>query len=280
LLFRYGIRVKKHLGQNFLIDPEVLQKIIQAADLTPEDSVIEIGAGPGILTGEIARRVKKVFAIELDEELLRCLKKNLSGYNNVEIIKGDVLKTDFSSIIDGRIFVKIIANLPYYITTPILMHLLKQNFVPSTLLVLMVQKEVGLRLVALPGCKDYGILSIVVQYYTKPELFSIIPRVAFFPRPEVDSSLVKLTILDRPPVELKNEKLFFSLVRASFGHRRKTLANALLKSPLGFTKFEAARLFTAAGIDCHRRAEELSLEDFARLSNELSKLRNTEKETK
>jgi len=271
LLHKQGIRVRKYLGQNFLIDEEVLHKIIEAVNLSPDDFVLEIGAGPGILTKEIAKRVKRVIAIELDQNLIKTLRENLKNYPGVEIIKGDVLRLNLKSLFPANIPVKIIANLPYYITTPIIMHLLEQKFPPFTRLVIMVQKEVGLRIVASPKSADSGVLSVILQYYSKPELISIVPRKAFFPSPKVDSAIVRLTIRKNPPVQVVNENLFFKVVRASFSHRRKTLTNSLLKSQLGLDKEKITQLLADAHIEPDLRAQSLSLQNFAHLANTLIK---------
>lgn len=266
-LRKYGIRIKKYLGQNFLIDEEVLLKIIESAGLCSDDFVLEIGAGPGILTKEISKRVRKVIAIELDRDLIKILEENLKECKNVDIIKEDVLKFDLTSLFQKSKPVKIIANLPYYITTPIIMHLLNQKFPPSTIMVIMVQREVALRIVGSPGSKDYGILSVILQYYTEPELISIVLKKAFIPSPKVDSAILRLKIRKNPPVKVRDENLFFRVVKASFSHRRKTIANSLLKSQLGLDRERIAKLLTDAKIDPMCRAETLSLENFARLAN-------------
>jgi len=272
-LHKYGIKIKKYLGQNFLIDNEVLQKIIESVNLSPDDFVLEIGAGPGILTKEVAKKAKKVIAIELDENLIRILKENLKDCHNVEVIKGDVLRLNLASLFPKKIPIKIIADLPYYITAPIIMHLLEQKFPPFTKAIIMVQKEVGLRIVASPGTRDYGVFSVVLQYYTEPELISVVSRDAFFPSPEVDSAIVRLNMRKAPPVKARNENLFFKVVKASFSHRRKTITNSLLKSGLGLDRKKIARLLIDAHIGPGLRPESLSLEDFARLADKLMEIR-------
>ena len=269
LLHKHKIRTRKYLGQNFLIDEEVMREIIDSADLSPDDFVLEVGAGTGILTEELVKKAKKVIAVELDQNLVRVLSENLKNCPNVEIIKGDVLRLNLASFFPPNVSIKIIANLPYYITTPIIMHLLEQKFPSFTRMIIMVQKEVGLRIAALPKSRDYGILSVIIQYYTKPELISVVSRKAFFPLPKVDSAIIRLTIRETPPVKLMNESLFFKVVKNSFSHRRKTIANSLLKSQLGFDRKGVLELLTAAHIDSNLRAESLNLQDFALLANKL-----------
>lgn len=267
LLHKSGIRARKYLGQNFLIDEKVLQEIIESANLSQNDFILEIGAGPGILTKEVAKKVKKIIAVEVDQNLVRILRENLSDCGNAEVISGDVLRLNLASLFPANFPVKVIANLPYYITTPIIMHLLEQRFSPCTKMIVMVQKEVALRIVASPESRDYGVFSVVVQYYAKPELISIVSRKAFFPSPKVDSAVVRLTVRENPPVKVRDENLLFKIVKASFSHRRKTIINSLLKSHLGLDKVEIAELLNNARIGPGLRAESLSLQDFARLAN-------------
>jgi 16S rRNA (adenine1518-N6/adenine1519-N6)-dimethyltransferase len=255
---------KKHLGQNFLYDPSILTKIIHAADLSGNDTVVEIGPGPGRLTRLLADAVKKVMAVELDEDLYGRLRAELIGYRNVEVIHGDAMKFPYESI--GGF--KVVANIPYYITTPILFRLLeaKENLESMTLTI---QKEVAERIAAGPGGKDYGVLSIMVQYHALPEIKFIIPKEAFRPVPKVDSAVLHMRILERPPVAVADEEMLFRVVKTAFSQRRKTLSNSLK----GFG-VNIKELLTAAGIDPQRRPETLSLPEFARLADSLLKFQN------
>ena len=251
---------KRHLGQNFLYDSSILKRIIQSAGLSEEDTVVEIGPGPGRLTRMLAETVKKLIAIELDPELHERLKGDFIAYSNVEITHGDALRFPFETL--GKF--KVVANIPYYITTPIIFRLLdaKQYLKSMTLTI---QKEVAERIVAQPGGKDYGVLTIMIQYFAQAELMFIIPKEAFRPVPKVDSAVVHMNILERPRVLVRDEKIFFRLVRTAFSQRRKTLSNSL-KSISGDIKGVLLR----AGIDPHRRPETLSIEEFASLSDYLA----------
>jgi 16S rRNA (adenine1518-N6/adenine1519-N6)-dimethyltransferase len=248
---------KRHLGQVFLYDPSILERIIQAAQLSKEDLVVEIGPGLGRLTKMLAARVKKVIAIELDEGLFEELKVQLADYQDVELVHGDALKYLYEDLPEF----KVVANIPYYITTPIIFRLLdvRRNLKSMTLTI---QKEVAERIVADSGGKDYGVLSIMVQYYTEPELKFIIPKGAFRPVPKIDSALVHFKILEKPFVRVRDEKFFFRVVKMAFSQRRKMLSNALK----GLTEDIKEKL-EEAGIDANRRPETLSIEEFARLSD-------------
>ena len=248
---------KRHLGQVFLYDPSILRRIIQIAQLTKEDLVVEIGPGLGRLTKMLAESVKNVIAIELDERLFEELKIQLTDYNNVELVHGDALKYPYENLPEF----KVVANIPYYITTPLIFRLLdaRKNLKSMTLTI---QKEVAERIVAASGGKDYGVLSVMVQYYTEPNLKFIIPRGAFRPVPKIDSALVHFKILEKPPVRIKDQKFFFRVVKTAFSQRRKMLSNAL-KSLREDIKDKLAE----AGIDSNRRPETLSIEEFARLSD-------------
>lgn len=251
---------KKHLGQNFLSDRSILCSIIDAAGLSPEDTVVEIGPGPGSLTRLLAEKVQRLVAIELDRELYERLKGDFIAYRNVEIIHGDALGFPFEGI--GTF--KVVANIPYYITTPIIFRLLeaKQTLQSMTLTV---QKEVAERIVAGAGGRDYGILSIMIQYVARPEIKFIIPKEAFRPVPKVDSAVVHMKILDKPAVTVRNEQLFFSLIRTAFAQRRKTLSNSLK----GF-RGNIKEVLRSIGVDPSRRAETLSMEEFALLAEVLT----------
>lgn len=262
---------KKHLGQNFLYDPAILNEIIRAADLTEEDTVVEIGPGPGKLTRLLAKKARKIIAIELDLTLVNKLRDKFSfpssarsdavAFDNVEIVHGDALKFPYDTIGDF----KVVANIPYYITTPIIFKLLesRKSIISMTLTI---QKEVAERIVAIPGGKKYGVLSIMIQYYARPELKFIIPKEAFSPIPKVDSAVIHMTTLKEPPVIVQDETFFFSIVKKAFSQRRKTLSNSLK----GVRK-DIKDCLLDAGIDPQRRPETLGLADFARLSSSLGK---------
>lgn len=268
---KYDFKLSKSLGQNFLTDKNIIDKIIDAAEITSDDLVIEIGPGIGVLTAEAARLAKKVIAVEIDKNLIPILKDTLAEHDNVEIINQDVLKTDLNGIITeaGCRRTKIIGNLPYYITTPIIMGLLEGQ-VRADSIIIMMQKEVADRIKSAPGTKAYGALSVAVQYYCIADTVAVVPKEVFFPVPKVDSAVLRLDIRKDKPVELLDEKLFFRCVKAGFGQRRKTLLNSL--SQLGdFTKEEIRQCLADTGIDEKRRAETLSLEEFASIANDLYK---------
>jgi len=248
---------KRHLGQNFLSDRSILNRIIQSASLDEADTVVEIGPGPGSLTRMLAERVQRLIAIELDHTLYERLRGDFIAYRNVEIIQGDALQFPFETI--GQF--KVVANIPYYITTPIIFRLLDARAHVKSM-TLTIQKEVAERIVAKPGGKDYGVLSIMIQYFAGPELKFIIPREAFHPAPKVDSAVVYMKILERPSAIVKNEELFFRLVKTSFAQRRKTLSNSLKSFGEGIKD-----LLISSGIDPQRRPETLSIAEFARLSD-------------
>lgn len=275
ILEKYGFSFKKSLGQNFLIDTNILKRIVDFADLNEEETgAIEIGPGIGALTEQLARSSKKVVAFEIDQRLLPILAETLSPYSNVKVIHQDVLKADVAKVMDEEFTdvkdVMVVANLPYYVTTPIIMKLLEEHL-PIRGIVVMLQKEVADRISAKPGTKDYGSLSIAIQYYTKAETVMIVPKTVFVPQPNVDSAVIRLTRLEEPAVLVKDEVFFFQITRASFAQRRKTLLNNLTSQlPDGKQKKEEilAALHTS-GIEPSRRGETLSLEEFARLSDEL-----------
>ncbi len=267
----HGFKFSKSLGQNFLADKQIVDRIIEGADIKPDDTVIEIGPGMGVITREAAERAARVIAIELDKTLIPVLSDTLSGLDNVQIINQDILKTDINELIGGEKAenVKIIGNLPYYITTPIIIKLLEENTRADSL-VIMTQKEVADRINAGPGSKAYGALSVTVQFYCLTEKITDVGRECFVPSPKVDSAVLKLTFRKAPPVELRNRDIFFECVRAGFGQRRKTLSNSL--QTLRGTDREMIRdSLDAAGIDPARRAETLSIEEFARISDEVDK---------
>lgn len=273
IIAKHGFSFKKSLGQNFLIDQNILHKIVDAADLDEHKGALEIGPGIGALTEKLAQRAGTVTAVEIDQRLIPILTEVLEPYSNIYVHHGDVLKTDlpelFAKNFAGMDKVSVVANLPYYVTTPILMRLLEEKL-PLDSIVVMIQKEVAERMAASPGTKDYGTLSIAVQYYSEPELVCIVPHTVFIPQPNVESAVIKLKVREKPPVEVKDEKFFFEVIHASFAQRRKTIANNL-KSRF-FTKENRDQLeplLEAAEIEPARRGETLSIEEYARLSDVL-----------
>ena len=275
VLQKHEFQFKKKFGQNFLIDPHVLDKIVDAAQITKDDFVLEIGPGIGTLTQYLCENARQVLAVEIDDKLIPILKETLQPYDNVEVLHGDILKQDIQQIADtyndGKP-IKVVANLPYYITTPIIMELFESH-VPLANVTVMVQKEVADHMKAEPGTKDYGALSLAVQYYAKPYIAAFVPPNCFMPRPNVGSAVIRLDCLARVPVEVHNEKLMFRLIRASFNQRRKTLQNGIANSAeLSFTKEQAARAIEQAGFDVRIRGEKLGLEEFARLADELERM--------
>ena len=272
IIKKHNFSIQKKYGQNFLIDEHVLNKIISAAELTEDDYVIEIGPGIGTMTERMAPECRHVTAIEIDKELIPILSETLSGFDNVDIINEDVLKVDLNKLIAERNDnkpVKVVANLPYYITTPIIMSLL-ENKIPIDTITVMVQKEVADRMMVGPGTKDYGALSLAVQYYAKPYIVANVPMNCFIPRPNVASAVIRLTCHKEPPVTVKDEKLMFNLIRASFNQRRKTLINGISNfSGLSFTKEQVAMALNSIGLNENIRGEALDLEKFAKLSDAL-----------
>lgn len=260
---RFDIKMSKKLGQNFLIKRGIVDEIVKAADLQEGEPVLEIGPGIGTLTQGLAQSGANVTAIELDTRLLEVLDTTLAQYSNVTIVHGDVLKLDVQSIMNNKPF-KVVANLPYYITTPIIMSLLESRL-PIERLVVMVQKEVALRMVAKPGTKDYGALSVAVQYYTKPDIVLDVPPKSFLPAPAVTSSVIRCVLRDKPPVDVVDEKLFFRVVKAGFAQRRKTFANTMKTT--GLSKDRIEELLAKANIDGQRRGETFTLQEFADVAN-------------
>lgn len=269
---RHGFDFQKKFGQNFLIDPHVLDKIIAAAEITKEDFVLEIGPGIGTMTQYLAEAAREVTAVEIDRNLIPILQETLAEYDNVTIINQDVLKLDIAALAqekNGGRPIKVVANLPYYITTPIIMGLFESG-VPLASVTVMVQKEVALRMQAGPGTKDYGALSLAVQYYASPYLAANVPPNCFMPRPNVGSAVIRLTRYEVPPVHVKDEKLMFRLIRASFNQRRKTLVNGLKNSSeLSYSKDVILEALQRAGLSENVRGEALTLEQFARLADVL-----------
>jgi 16S rRNA (adenine1518-N6/adenine1519-N6)-dimethyltransferase len=276
ILKKYGFTFKKSLGQNFLIDTNILHRIVDHAEITEETGAIEIGPGIGALTEQLAKRAKKVLAFEIDQRLLPILADTLSPYPNAKVIHQDVLKADlkgtlaqeFENIED----LMVVANLPYYVTTPILMKLLEEQ-IPVRGIVVMLQKEVADRIAAKPGTKEYGSLSIAIQYYTEAETVMIVPKTVFNPQPNVDSAVIRLLRRPKPAVEVQDEAFFFQVVRASFGQRRKTILNNLVNNlPNGKQKkADIEQALSTAEIDPKRRGETLSIQEFGKLSDQLLK---------
>ena len=276
VLQKYGFVFQKRFGQNFLIDTHVLDKIIQASHITKDDFVLEIGPGIGTMTQYLAEAAREVTAVEIDDALIPILQDTLKEWDNVSVIHGDILKTDIRKIADeknqGRP-IKVVANLPYYITTPIIMGLFESH-VPVDSITVMVQKEVADRMQTGPGSKDYGALSLAVQYYAKPEIVANVPPNCFMPRPKVGSAVIRLTRHQEMPVQVEDEKLMFRLIRASFNQRRKTLSNSLKNSQeLNFNKEQVEQAITESGLALNIRGEALTLEQFAVLSNNFSKIK-------
>ena len=275
---KYGFSFQKKFGQNFLIDANILEKIIASAEITKEDCVIEIGPGIGTMTQYLAENAREVVAVEIDKNLIPILEDTLKEYENVSILNEDILKVDLNRLVkeknNGRP-IKVVANLPYYITTPIIMGLFESH-VPLSSITIMVQKEVADRMQVGPGTKDYGALSLAVQYYAKPEIMLNVPPACFMPRPNVGSAVIRLTRFEEPPVKTQDERKMFSIIRAAFNQRRKTLANALTNG-LAYTneegkvihvsRKEVCEALEKMGLSQTIRGEALSLEQFARLSN-------------
>ncbi|HWT74803.1 MAG TPA: 16S rRNA (adenine(1518)-N(6)/adenine(1519)-N(6))-dimethyltransferase RsmA [Mobilitalea sp.] len=274
VLNKYKFVFQKKFGQNFLIDTHVLDKIIQAADISKEDLVLEIGPGIGTLTQYLCENAREVVAVEIDRMLIPILEDTLSEYNNVTVINSDILKLDLNALVNERNQgkpIKVVANLPYYITTPIIMDLFERHL-PLINITVMVQKEVADRMKAAPGSKDYGALSLAVQYYAKPYIAANVPPNCFMPRPNVGSAVINLTLHDKAPIEVTDERLLFQMIRASFNQRRKTLVNGLNNSPeLSFSKEEIQKALETLGISENIRGEALTLEQFAALANVLTK---------
>lgn len=274
VLQKHDFQFKKKFGQNFLIDSHVIEKIMDAAEIKKDDFVLEIGPGIGTMTQYLCEHAGQVLAVEIDSSLLPILQETLTPYENAIVCQGDILKQDIHAIAreyNGGNPIKVVANLPYYITTPIIMGLFESH-APLANVTVMVQKEVAERMQAKPGTKEYGALSLAVQYYAKPYLAANVPPNCFMPRPTVGSAVIRLDCLERTPVEVEDERLMFRLIRASFNQRRKTLQNGIANSPeLSFTKGDVAAALTNLGISETIRGEKLGLPEFAALSNELNR---------
>lgn len=272
---RYEFAFQKKFGQNFLIDQGIVEKIVREAGVTKDDFVLEIGPGIGTMTQILCENAREVAAVEIDRKLIPILNDTLSEYDNVTIINDDILKVDINKLAEeknGGRPIKVVANLPYYITTPIIMELFESH-VPLDSITIMVQKEVADRMQTGPGSKDYGALSLAVQFYAKPEIVVNVPPECFMPRPNVGSAVIRLKRHETRPVDVKDEKLMFRIIRASFNQRRKTLANGLNNSPeIGYTKEQIAAAIEELGRGASIRGEALTLEEFARLSNIFSSM--------
>lgn len=276
IIQKYGFDFQKKFGQNFLIDPRVLDKIIAAAEITKDDFVLEIGPGIGTMTQYLADAAREVTAVEIDRNLIPILSETLAEYENVTVLNQDVLKTDIAAIAqerNGGRPIKVVANLPYYITTPIIMGLFESR-VPIDSITVMVQKEVAQRMQAQPGTKDYGALSLAVQYYAKPYIAANVPPNCFIPRPNVGSAVIRLKKYENPPVKVQDERLLFRLIRASFNQRRKTLVNGLKNcAELPFSKEQILAAFEVTGLAENIRGEALTLAQFAQLSDAFSQMK-------
>ena len=274
VLQKYNFAFQKRFGQNFLIDTHVLEKIIAASQITKEDFVLEIGPGIGTMTQYLAEYAREVTAVEIDNTLIPILKDTLKDWDNVTVINDDILKVDIRKLAlekNGGKPIKVVANLPYYITTPIIMGLF-ENQVPIDSITIMVQKEVADRMQVGPGTKDYGALSLAVQYYAKPEIVANVPPNCFMPRPKVGSAVIRLERYEKPPVEVSNEKLMFRIIRASFNQRRKTLVNGLKNSQeLSYSREEIEEVLNECGIPLNIRGEALTLAEFASIANAFDK---------
>ena len=274
IIEKYHFSFQKKFGQNFLVDSSILDRIIESAQITKEDCVLEIGPGIGTMTQRLAEEARAVVAVEIDRNLLPVLADTLSAYENVTVINADILKLDLNRIVEeynGGRPIKVVANLPYYITTPIIMALFEKK-VPLHSVTIMVQKEVADRMRVGPGTKDYGALSLAVQYYAKPEIVTKVPAGCFMPKPNVDSAVIRLTRYEKPPVEVEDEAWLFAVIRASFNQRRKTLANGLANAGYpGIGRRQVEEALVAMGLAATVRGETLTLEQFAELSNRLVK---------
>lgn len=279
ILRKYQFRMQKKYGQNFLIDANILTKIVGAAQITGEDCVLEIGPGIGTMTQYLAEAAGRVIAVEIDKELIPILEETLSPYDNVLLLCEDILKADLTKLVNenGGGPVKVVANLPYYITTPIIMALFESH-IPLSSITVMVQSEVADRMQTGPGTKDYGALSLAVQYYAKPEIVARVPASCFTPRPNVDSTVVRLKRHEKPPVEVEDEGWLFALIRASFNQRRKTLANGIANAGgLGISRGQVESVLEEMGLSKTVRGETFTLERFAEFSNRLLHVRNADK---
>ena len=276
IMEKYGFKFSKGLGQNFIIDENVLERIMDGSDISIDDVILEIGPGIGVMTNVLCEHAKKVVSIEIDKSLIPVLSETVGHHENLKIINKDVLKVDLLGLFKeefGDQKPKLIANLPYYVTTPIIMMFLEER-IPVSDLIVMIQREVADRIIAKPSTKAYGALSVVVQYFTEPSIVTRVSRGSFMPMPNVDSSVIRLKVRDNPPVELIDESLFFLTIKDGFGKRRKTLLNALSSGFLKITKEQARVALDLAGIPENTRGEALSIDEFATLANAIFKVKN------
>jgi len=276
IMTRHGFHFSKSLGQNFIIDEHVLERIVEGADIGENDLILEVGPGIGVMTEALCQVAKKVVAVEIDSALVPILNETVGHFDNFSLVHSDVLKLDLKSFVKEQFngkAPKLVANLPYYVTTPIIMTFLEQR-IPLTDLVVMIQKEVADRILAKPSTKAYGGLSVVVQYFTEPSIVTYVSKGSFMPAPNVDSAVIRLKVREEPPVVLKEEKLFFDTIRDAFGKRRKTLLNALSSGRLGISKELAAQALEQAGIPPNTRGEALNIDQFATLSNAIYDVKN------
>lgn len=276
IMEKYGFKFTKSLGQNFIIDEHVLTRILEGSQINEDDMILEIGPGIGVMTDALCSHAQKVVSVEIDKTLIPVLKETVGHHENLLIINQDVLKLDINTLIveqfgDKR--PKLVANLPYYVTTPIIMKFLEER-VPVTDLIVMIQKEVADRIVAKPSTKDYGALSVVVQYFTEPSIVTRVSRGSFMPMPNVDSTVIRLKVRDVPPVVLEDEETFFLTIKDAFGKRRKTLLNALSSGFLKISKAQASQALEISGINENVRGEALNIEQFATLSNAIFKVKS------
>ena len=274
ILEKYKFNFQKRFGQNFLIDAHILDKIVSGAEISPDDCVLEIGPGIGTMTQYLCERAKRVIAVEIDKNLLPILEDTLKEYDNVTVINDDILKVNLNELCEkynGGRPIKVVANLPYYITTPIIMELFESH-VPVQSITVMVQREVADRMQVGPGTKDYGALSLAVQFYASPRIITYVSPECFIPKPNVGSAVIRLTRYEKPPVEVDNEELMFKIIRASFNQRRKTLSNGISNSPeLSYSREEVQKALEEMDKDINIRGEKLTLEEFAELSNILGR---------
>ncbi len=277
IMTRYGFRFSKSLGQNFIIEDSVIDRIVEGAEIGAEDCVLEIGPGIGVMTDALCENADKVVSVEIDSALIPVLEETVGHHDNLKIVHSDVLKLDLLSLVQtefGTCKPKLVANLPYYVTTPIIMKFLEER-IPVSDLVVMIQKEVADRIMAPPKNKVYGALSVAVQYFTEPSIVTRVSKGCFMPMPNVDSTVIRLKVRENPPVRLEDERTFFLTVKDGFGKRRKTLLNALSSGRLGLTKDEVKSVLETADIDPSTRAEALDIEAFAKLANAIYRLRHS-----
>lgn len=275
IMEKYGFRFSKSLGQNFIIDSNVLDRILEGSELSEEDYILEIGPGIGVMTQVLCESCAKVVSIEIDSALIPVLEETVGEFDNLKIIHNDVLKVDLKALFEAEFKErrpKLIANLPYYVTTPIIMKFLEER-IPVTDLIVMIQKEVADRMMARPSTKEYGALSVAVQYFTEPSIVTKVSKGSFMPMPNVDSSVIRLKVRENPPVVLSDEEIFFKTIKDAFGKRRKTLLNALSSGVLGLNKDQVRTVLAASGLEENLRGEALDINQFARLANEIYKIR-------